>query len=287
GSSVIDTAKAVALALADDLHEPEDFVRRRAGGARALGPAVPIAALPSTLSGGEFTAVIASTDGDRVKHLLPDERLAPVSVLLDPLLAASTPRRLWLSTGVKTLSDAIERVCSLRATPLSDALCTRAIEWFLAALPASVDGDPDGAERLRCQLASWMALFALHEQGASVGLGAALRHQVAVTFEVAHGEATCSLLPHVLRFNLALLPERAARLALAMGVEAGDDGSGVIDRIDALLEELALPRRLSELTAASADLGALASRVLAEPAAQRNPRAASVEQVQAIIEAAW
>jgi alcohol dehydrogenase class IV len=271
GGSAIDSAKATALALSPD---PEQ-------------PALPIVALPTTLSGAEFTGIVATTDANAVKHLHADDRLAPASVLLDPQLALATPQRLWLSTGVKTLSDAIEQVCADTGTPVTDTLCRGAIERFVQSLPASRAADP--AARLQCQLAAWLALFGLYDGGASVGLGAALRHQVAVTCGVAHGDVTCVLLPHVLRFNGPALGDRAGRVAQALGLPEGRrTADAAADTIAAFVSGLGLPSRLSQLTDARPDMSALARRVAEEPAARRNPRRlGSAAEVEQLLEAAW
>jgi maleylacetate reductase len=287
GSSVIDCAKAVALLLAEAPEGERPLAAIRAAGVGS-GATLPILALPTTLSGGEFTGVVATTDSDGVKHLLRDPRLAPRTVLLDPKFTVATPPALWRATGVKTLSDAVEQI-AIGASPVVDALGERAIEFFIGALAA---GPEDLEARLRCQQAAWMSLFALHDAGSSVGLGGALRHQVAVTFDVPHGEVTCALLPHVVRFDAPAVPDRAAAVARALGLADIGDGEAtweaVADRLEAFVAELGLPGRLSEIVDREADLGALAERVLAEPAARNNPRPVrSAAEVVELLEAAW
>jgi alcohol dehydrogenase class IV len=287
GSSVIDTGKAVALLLAERLRSQTPFATLREGGGQGgEAPALPQVAIPTTLSGGEFTGVVATTDADGVKHLLLDARLAPRSILLDPELTVPTPTALWRATGIKTLSDAIEQIC-FGATPATDALCARAIEFFLSGLP---DGESLDA-RLRCQQAAWMSLFGLHDATSSVGLGAALRHQVAVTCGAGHGEVTCVLLPHVVRFNAAAAADRAAVVAPAFGLAADGDGAraweAVAQRLEGLIRDLGLPTRLAEIVAREADLEALAERVLNERAAQLNPRRASAAEVVELLRGAW
>lgn len=298
GSSVIDTAKVVSLGLGDGVKDLEQLARWRSGAPPSAIAGPPTLALPTTLSGAEMTAVVATTDAAGVKHLLQDARCAVASAFLDPSLTSATPRLLWLSTGVKTFSDAIERVCSPGSSPVSDAVCTTAIGWMLDALPRSVSHDSQS--RLLCQLASWLALFEMHPEGASVGLGAALRHQVAVMCRIPHGEATCALLPHVLRFNLPVLPERTERLARAMGLgsdrgqlkEAGVSDDACVDAVlgcvQQFIDTLGLPRRLSEVSSTRPDFDVLVERVLAEAATSRNPRAVqSAAEVRKIVEDAW
>jgi maleylacetate reductase len=169
------------------------------------------------------------------------------------------------------MSAAIEQLCNPRSSPVVDALAARSIEWFAQWLPAP---DDDLDARLRGQLASCMSLFALHDAGGSVGLGAALRHQVAVTYGVAHGDVTCVLLPHVIRFNAPALGDEIAVIARALGVARPEtaDAEAVARRLEELVAELQLPSRLSQLAESRGDVAALAAGVLNESAAQRNPR---------------
>ena len=287
GSSVIDTAKAAALQIADGDGSSRSFAEIRASGPPTATP-IPILALPTTLSGAEFTGVVATTDRGGVKHLMVESRLAPASILLDPKLTVATPERLWRSTGVKTLSDAIEQI-SFAANPAIDALCARSIEFFTEALSAAPVDLPG---RLQCQLAAWLSLFGLHDGASSVGLGGALRHQVAVTFGAAHGEVTCVLLPSVVRFNAAAIPDRAELVAVPLGVELRRNGietwDAVAGRLEDLIVELGLPRRLSEIAERGPDLGALAERVMDEPAARANPRPpSSAGEIVELLEEAW
>jgi maleylacetate reductase len=284
---VIDTAKAVALVLAQPVETRHSYVAVRVS-SFAARPTMPIIALPTTLSGSEFTANVATTDEELVKHVMADPRIAPASVLLDPELTATTPSRLWRSTGIKTLSDAIEQI-SYGAGPVTDALCARSIEFFANSLAAPPE---DSNRRLQAQQAAWMSLFGLQDSGGSVGLGAALRHQVAVTFGAHHGEATCVLLPHVIRFNAPDVADRAAPVAAALGIPIGSDGVGlwnaVADKLRDLIVDLGLPTRLSEICAREASLDDLADRVAAEAVVQRNPRPIrSSAEIVNIINDAW
>ncbi len=81
GGSPIDTVKAA-------IHTPAD-ARWRAS-TTDDGP-VHIA-IPTTLSAGEFTAVVGITDEQtRVKRAVSDPRLVPRTVYIDPTVTLETP----------------------------------------------------------------------------------------------------------------------------------------------------------------------------------------------------
>jgi len=185
GSTVIDTAKGVALALAAEVTCAADFDRyaRSSRGSIGLdGKMLPHVALPTTLSGAEYSCDIGITNALlRKKEIFRYDSLAPRSILLDPLLTSATPARLWSATGIKVMSDAIEQLYSKASHPVIDALCISAIRWFSRYLPRTAHPDTVARTdaRLRCQIASWKALFGMHNAGTRVGLGGALRADVA------------------------------------------------------------------------------------------------------------
>ena len=181
GSSVVDLAKGVAMVLAEgpDLdglqvrHSPGEPVHRP----RLTQPKLPHIALPTTLSGAEFTGGVGITLPEAGhKALYGDAKLTPRWVVLDPEICRATPASLWAGTGLKVLADTLEVLSSRRATPLSDAVALGALAMLDAELPAATADGDDLDARGRCLFAVAMALPQLALVG--VGLVAALRHQL-------------------------------------------------------------------------------------------------------------
>ena len=101
---------------------------------------IPMYAIPTTLSAGEFTYFVGVTDEERkVKDLYVDRRITAKAVFLDPELTLATPERLWLGTGMRAVDHCIEAMCSSTAQPFIDALAYRALE-HAGALPARDQG---------------------------------------------------------------------------------------------------------------------------------------------------
>ena len=297
GSTVVDTTKGVVLAAAAGIRQAADFDRwtQEAHPSSKLDDAVlPHVALPTTLSGAEYSRDIGVTDEVlRKKQIFRYDAVSPQSILLDPQLTAATPARLWAATGVKVMSDAIEQLYSRSSHPVIDALCVAAVRAFSAELPHSFDADEHRRmrARLRCQLASWQTLFGMHNAGTRVGIGGALRHQLGGMFRIPHGEATCVMLPHLLRYNFQAVPDRYAALAEALQIA---DGGNDQDRIEAivahvgkLIDALGLPTRLAPLGVTRDDLPALAAHVMEERSLAFNPRpVASAREIVELLEAA-
>lgn len=129
--SVVDAGRALALAAGEGLRDADDLQRFRALYTppdsttipATSGRALPIIAVPTTLSAAEFANAGAVTSESRgTKDLLIADELTPRSVLLDPEIALTTPPQLWVSTGMRALDHAVETIYSPRSGAVTDAL---------------------------------------------------------------------------------------------------------------------------------------------------------------------
>lgn len=293
GSSVVDLAKGIALVLAegDDLAKLRSNYRAGDPAAsrrpRLDAPKLPHIAVPTTLSGAEFTGGAGITDLEAgAKRLYWDAKLTPRWVVLDPELTATTPAPLWAGTGMKALADTIEVLCSRRATPLSDAVAAASLAVLRSQLAPSLDpdGGPSSVEaRARCQFAVGMVIPQLAAVG--VGLVAGLRHQLGGGLGIPHGVASTIVLPHVVRWNRPACEAALAHAARA----AGTDGvEGLVAAVEALTAEVGLPARLRDVGVSEAQLPAVAEHVLGDGALATNPRRVNAaSDVMEILRAAW
>jgi maleylacetate reductase len=297
GGSVVDTAKGIALCLVTDIATPEGFDGYRVG-AQAMGFAspgldaapTPVVALPTTLSGAEYTGMIGITDlATDYRDPYRFDELAPVTVLLDPALTQATPDRLWAGTGIKSLSDAFEQYVAGAAGPALEPMLLRSVAWLAEWLPASLRGDADA--RLRCQVASWLTMFGTFNAATRVGIGAALRHQLGMVHGIPHGEATCPVLAEVARRTTpdgrageALLQATAVLGPAEAGASAADT---VAARFASLVDAVGIPTTLSGFGLGRDDVRALARRVVDDFAnKQRTTRVWSEAEILELLEAA-
>jgi len=299
GGTVIDTAKGIALALGAEITSEaglDAFLVARQAGApgKTLLKRDLIAhfALPTTLSGAEYSADIGITNTARqAKEIFNCEGAAPAAIFLDPELTGATPPRLWAATGLKTMSDAIEQTYANPSHPVIAALAERSIRWFSTYLPlCEADDEAVRADaRLRCQLASWMSLFGIFNASSHVGLGGAMRHQLGGMFGIPHGEITCVLLPHIIRFNAQAVPDGFAILARSLDLPVVEDRTerveSIANAITALVERLDLPTRLGPLGVSGEGLDLLAANVMGEKSMRYNPR--TVKDPREIVELVW
>ncbi len=251
-------------------------------------------AVPTTLSAGEFTAVVGITDETtRVKRAISDARLAPRTVFIDPSVTLETPGWLWAASGVRALDHAVETLYSPRHHPLGDALASRGLSMLLHHLPASLSAT--GAEqlehRLQCQLGAWLSVFGITNAG--LGLSHALGHQIGPRWDVPHGVTSCITLPHAMRLMAMVAPERFGPIARAfeLAFDERHPGTAALEsanRMALFISRLELPQRLRDVHVPREEVREVAGLVYDILAnAPVSDRAISREQVEAVLTGAY
>jgi maleylacetate reductase len=138
-------------------------------------PTVRQISVPTTLSGGEFSAIAGVTDErTKVKELLRHPRIIPSAVILDPAITVHTPEWLWLSTGIRAVDHCVEGICSNEAHPYGDALALKGLALLSSGLPPVKADAKDLTARLDCQMGTWLSMGPLASgvpMGASHGIG--------------------------------------------------------------------------------------------------------------------
>jgi maleylacetate reductase len=285
GGSVTDGAKAVQLCLANDIRTAEalDGLRPVEGPPACKPPTVRQITVPTTLSAGEFSAILGVTDERRrVKELFRHPQIIPRTVVLDPAVTVHTPEWLWLSTGIRAVDHCVEGICSGEANPFADAQALHGLALLTRGLPRVRAGPTDLAARLDCQMGSWLSMGPLASgvpMGASHGIG----YVLGALFDIPHGHTSCIMLPAVMRWNKPLNAERQALVAAAMGHPGEDAG----DVLDAFIAALGMPRSLGAVRIGPETFARLAEGAMQTPWVPRNPRPITgPAQLQEILELA-
>jgi maleylacetate reductase len=276
GGSVTDGGKMVRLCLQNNVKDIDGFDTLRAitlpDGTRTQpkfdGPKIGQIAVPTTLAGGEFNNQAGCTDlRVQVKHGYRHAELMPRVVVLDPAPSVHAPLMVWISTGLRAVDHAVEGICSQYAHAGGDASFTHALKLLSRGLRA-VKREPGNLDaRLDCQLGVWLSM-AGRQGRAQMGASHALGHVLGGSYEVPQGDASAVVLPHVLRFNRSVNSGRQRLVAESMGC-AGEDAADVVA---ALVADLGLPRRLSEVGIQSAQFRAIAAHAMKESWLHSNPR---------------
>jgi alcohol dehydrogenase class IV len=174
--------------------------------AKAIGAAdeVPVAAVPTTLSGAELTGFHRLPEGVEGKRLV-----RPSLVVADPELMASAPMPLLAATALNALAHAVEALYTPMANPVASMAALRAA----ALIATSLQRDDVDRESL--------ALGALLAAYASGQAGYAVHHVVCQTIVrvggTPHAETNATMLPHTIRLMRPRAPEVMARVDEAVG----------------------------------------------------------------------
>ncbi len=229
GGSVIDGTKAVAWQLGYPAQ----------------------VAIPTTLSGAEWAHRAGVTDeGIGRKRGFVDPKTVPPVVILDPQSTVFTPKKLWLSTGVRALDHAVEGYLYGGDHPITDVTGLEGARRLMEYLPLSKRAPEDLEARLDLQLAAWLAYFG--PMNTPMGLSHELGRRIGASYDVPHGITSCVILAPSLEVLKERIPdERWSGLSAALG---GDPP----ERVSSLVGELALPGSLGEVGVSEEDLESIA-----------------------------
>jgi maleylacetate reductase len=291
GGSVCDSVKAARLCLANGISDPVGMDRLRPyhkGGNSELdetkSPTLPFIAVPTTLSAGEFSSAAGVTDErGPLKQVFVYPRLLPDIVILDPEMTTKTPNRLFFSTGIRAVDHAVETWCSINPTPLSDAYSLHAARLLITSLRRVLDVPADLEARLDCMKGAWLSILGAAagvKAGASHGMG----HALGGTAGMPHGETSCVMLPHILRYNASVNGNRQAVIAAAVG----SPDMMLADIVSNLVAALGLPVRLRDAGVTESQIGDVATAAVHDPLLASNPRPiSSLDVVLELLKQAW
>jgi 1,3-propanediol dehydrogenase/alcohol dehydrogenase len=279
GGSPMDAARGIA-AMAVLEGSIIDYLRGKAVDRPGL-PLVNVATTAGTAS--EITSVSVVLDEEReLKAGVRSPFWFARAAITDPELTTMMPPALTAATGLDALTHAAESYLSTRATPPTEALALRAIALIGSNLRAAVaDGDDRGA-REAMALASMTAGMAFANSG--LGLVHALAHPVGVRYGVAHGVACGRLLPQVLKYNAAAVPERVAAVGgvlLGRQVERPED---TVEGVESLVADVGVTIGIADLPIDEQEMPGLAQDTLASGSVRVNPRPVTEEDARAVLD---
>jgi maleylacetate reductase len=294
GGSVIDATKTMLIALwqnataVDDLDlyragKPKDGAAPPSEAIRPPADAIRMIALPTTLSAAEFNPFAGISDPRKgIKESFGHRLVVPRVIVLDPAATLATPMDLMLSTGVKAVDHAVERLCSHQAHPFVLGTATEALKLLSRALPAHKEKPDDIATRLDLQFGMWLSIGA-GTSGVGTGASHGIGHVLGAACGVPHGHTSCVMLPSVLRWNLPANAERQKRVSEAFGKPE----TPAADLVGGLIADLGLPRRLSDVGVGRDRFREIGEKSMHDRAVLNNPRPITApEQVMEILDLA-
>jgi alcohol dehydrogenase class IV len=280
GGSPIDLAKGVAI-LATHPGRLADCATILGGSPKISATVAPLIAIPTTAGTGSEVArgaIIILDDGRKLGfhswHLVP--RVA----LCDPELTLGLPPRLTAATGMDAIAHCIETYLSKAVNPPADAIALDGLQRGVAHIERAVRDGADRAARWAMMSASMQGAMAFQK-----GLGAvhSLSHALgALPVSPHHGTLNAVLLPEVVKFNEAAVPERVRRVAEAFGAQDGESLAGAIRALNA---RIGLPDGLAAMGIGRETYDGVVANALKDHCHGTNPREASADDYHRMLEA--
>ena len=288
GGSPLDTTKAAAVLLTN-----EGPIDKYFGMNLVPNACLPMILIPTTAgTGSEFTniSVLADTKNGGKKGVVSDYMYADV-VLLDAELTVGLPPRVTAMTGVDAFVHAMESFCGIAATPFTDTLNLSAMKLVAGNIRQAYANGKNIKAREGMLYGSALAGmgFGQTQNGIIHAIGTTLP----VECHIPHGLAMSFVGAFCVGFNYIANPEKYAIVA---DILRGCDRSATMSVLDraadveaafrALLADLDIKTGLANYGVKREDLPACADRAFAaKRLLNNNPRAASRDQILALLEA--
>jgi alcohol dehydrogenase class IV len=249
------------------------------GGGRAIDTAkalaaisgAPVAAIPTTMSGAEMTAIHRLPAGaeDRARRMV-----RPRLVLADPASMTSLPEPQLRASSMNALAHGADSLYTPFANPLAEIAALRGA----GAIAAALDQPP--AERDRATLALGSVLCGYAIDSAKFGLHHVVCQTLVRVCGSPHAETNAAVLPRALGLLAPRAPARFAPLAR----ELGTDLDGLEHRV---LELGGDPPGLGALGADREKLEPALDGMLARPELRNVPEPRTWAQLAELVERAW
>jgi alcohol dehydrogenase class IV len=243
GGRVIDVAKAIAAVK----------------GAR-------VAAIPTTLSGAEMTAIHKLPDS----HKAPGGLIRPTLVIADPDAMTAQPERERRASAMNALAHAADCLYVPHAHPVSR----------MAALEASrlIAAGVENGNRRDLAVGAVLASYAIDTAG--LGLHHVICQSLVRVLRIPHAETNAAILPRAIEALTPRAPQEMAALATALETDSAS--------LPGTIEALAGGRRaLSEIGADAEKLDEALDVIEARPDLQSVPEPPDRDELRQIIESAW
>ncbi len=284
GGSSMDMAKGINFLLSCG-GRMQDYKGR----GTATGPLLPSIGVPTTAGTGSETQSFALiTDADTgLKMACGDPRAAFRVAILDVNLTLTQPRSLVAIGGIDAVAHAVESHVCLAATPASRVYSREAWRLLSTHLPTVLGPDTSIKARAAVQWAAALAGLAI--ENSMLGAAHALANPLTATYGLTHGRAVGLLLPHVVRFNAAIVGDLYADLLAAVGnggLSPSAAGESLATQLTALLVAGDLPVNLAAAGIPAADVETLAAAAAEQWTARFNPRPVAAMDLARLYEAA-
>lgn len=202
GGSVIDTAKALSVLLSDpEIQSLSSFFRDGKKIQRKRKHM--LIAIPTTSgTGSEVTPFATVWDSMTEKKLsLSGYFVYPTIAILDPKLTIPLPKDITLSTGLDSISHALESIWNINRSPLSLNFATHSLKLAAKHLPVILDLPKSLESRAAMQLASTYAGISISQT--KTAIAHSISYPLTIKLGIPHGLAAGFCLVKLMEYFIA------------------------------------------------------------------------------------
>jgi alcohol dehydrogenase YqhD (iron-dependent ADH family) len=271
GGSAIDTAKAIALAMANDGEYWAYYNGVEPPRMAPVGAINTIAAAGSETSGS--TVLLDDIETGKKSGLMWPGVCRPVFAVMDPELTYTLPVKQIAAGASDIFSHTFMRYFTNYASYLGDAYCVATFRTVRKYAPSAIARPDDYEARAELMLAATFShndLTGIGRAGDGKGGEHGLERQLSAYYDFPHGEGLAVMMPAYLKYMVRHgTPDQVARVA-EFGVRVFDaepemsDTTAVaadgIERFTSWLRSLGLPVTLAALGVPEGDYDAVAER---------------------------
>ena len=241
----------------------------------------PLICIPTTAGTGAETESSAMVTDTKLlmKWCIAHPQQKPFEVILDPELTLNLPNNLTAWTGVDALVHAIESYVIDDFHPLCDGSAIEALRLIYPNLPIVYENPNDLSSRGKMLVGSCLAGISFLK---GLGLVHAISHMVGAEYDTQHGLTNAIVLPAVLKFNKDFIVHKISNMSEAMNLKQKDFDYFYRSICD-FLDQLNIPKSLSEIGVKDTSISRLAEKALKDSAFATNPRNASLLEMKDLI----
>jgi 4-hydroxybutyrate dehydrogenase len=214
--------------------------------------------------------------------------LMPKAALLDPDLTLGLPPGLTAATGMDAIAHCLETFMAHAVNPPADGIALDGLARGWAHIELATRDGRDRQARWAMMSASMQGALAFQK-----GLGCvhSLSHSLGgLNPRLHHGTLNAVFLPAVIRFNAGAesiqREHRLQRMAHAMGLPGCDDGGQALaEAITAMNQRLGLPAGLAAMGVGTELFDRIIDGAMADHCHATNPRRASRQDYQQMLQA--
>ena len=284
GGSAMDFAKALSIIVTHG-GLLEDYV----GEGTVPGPVIPIVCIPTTSGTGSQSTQTTVFTTAGVKLGCSSEYIRPVASIVDPELTMELPPMVTRNSGYDALMHAIESLIARPSAqvperpilyqgsnPFSRSLALEAFRSIWDSFREAVAHGDNREARIGMSMGSHLAGIAFSHSG--LGLVHALASSLGGMIEAPHGVCLAACTTMGLTYNLRACEKELATLASVMAKKDEIDSHqisalGFLKKVEALIRDLDLPSRPSELGIKKGDARQLLEKTLIQTRRiKTNPR---------------